>query len=128
MRKERRNKYYLGTRRHGRGNIKNGRGAGQRGGRGNAGLKKHKFTWVVKYAPDYFGRKGFVRKKIKVPVINLYEIQQKIEKGEIKDKFEFKGKVLGTGVIAKPIEIKAIAFTKKAKEKLQQIGAKIVEE
>jgi len=49
-----------GSRTHGRGK-KHGRGAGGRGGTGNAGLHKHKFKWMVKYDPDHFGHHGFVR-------------------------------------------------------------------
>ncbi len=49
-----------GSRTHGRGK-KHGRGAGGRGGTGNAGLHKHKFKWMIKYDPDHFGRHGFVR-------------------------------------------------------------------
>jgi len=49
-----------GSRTHGRGK-KHGRGAGGRGGTGNAGLHKHKFKWMLKYDPDHFGRHGFVR-------------------------------------------------------------------
>lgn len=48
-----------GSRTHGRGK-KHGRGYGDRGGRGNAGLHKHKFKWMLKYDPDHFGRYGFV--------------------------------------------------------------------
>ena len=49
-----------GSRTHGRGK-KHGRGAGGRGGTGNAGLHKHKRKWMIKYDPDHFGRHGFTR-------------------------------------------------------------------
>ena len=55
-----RTKKFRGLRTHGRG-IKAGRGAGKRGGRGNAGLHKHKIKSVHIYAPDHFGRHGFRR-------------------------------------------------------------------
>ena len=42
------------NRTHGRGK-KSGRGAGIHGGRGNAGLHKHKFMHMLKYDPDHFG-------------------------------------------------------------------------
>ena len=51
---------FRGSRTHGRG-TKAGRGAGKRGGTGNAGLHKHKFKSMLIYAPDHFGRKGFKR-------------------------------------------------------------------
>src|SRR5207245_10397107 len=49
-----------GSRTHGRGK-KHGRGAGGRGGTGNAGLHKHKFKWMIKYDPEHFGPRGFFR-------------------------------------------------------------------
>ncbi|GAH16501.1 unnamed protein product, partial [marine sediment metagenome] len=45
---------------HGKGK-KGGRGAGLRGGRGNAGLLKHKHMYMTKNMPDHFGRHGFKR-------------------------------------------------------------------
>ncbi len=55
-----RTKKFRGLRTHGRG-FKAGRGAGKQGGRGNAGLHKYKFKSMLIYAPDHFGRHGFVR-------------------------------------------------------------------
>src|SRR5947209_5512981 len=49
-----------GSRTHGRGK-KHGRGAGGRGGTGNAGLHKHKFKWMIKHDPEHFGPRGFFR-------------------------------------------------------------------
>ena len=54
-----RTKKYRGSRTHGRGK-KAGRGAGLKGGKGNAGLHKHRFTYMIKYMPNHFGRRGFV--------------------------------------------------------------------
>ncbi len=55
-----RTRKFRGSRTHGRG-IKAGRGAGKQGGRGNAGLHKYKRKSMILYAPDHFGRHGFVR-------------------------------------------------------------------
>ncbi len=51
---------FRGSRTHGRGK-KSGRGAGIHGGRGNAGLHKHKFMHMLKYDPYHFGPGGFKR-------------------------------------------------------------------
>ncbi len=51
---------FRGSRTHGRGK-KSGRGAGIHGGRGNAGLHKHKFMHMLKYDPEHFGPGGFSR-------------------------------------------------------------------
>jgi len=75
----RRTRKFRGARTHGRGK-KHGRGAGGRGGKGNAGLHKHKFKWMVKYDPDHFGRHGFVRHAQARPLstINLDELLARI--------------------------------------------------
>ncbi len=51
---------FRGSRYHGRGK-KAGRGAGKRGGRGNAGLNKHKVMTRLKYMPGHWGMHGFNR-------------------------------------------------------------------
>src|SRR5271157_3620613 len=56
LRKARR---YRGMRTHGYGQIGQHRHSGSRGGHGNAGLHKHKWSWVLKYDPDHFGRDPF---------------------------------------------------------------------
>jgi len=118
---------------HGTGNKKCARGGGTRGGRGMAGSGKHKFTYIIVHeGTDYFGRKGFVRQvyKQKVPVSNLYEIESKATKGKLEKKdgkqyFEFKGKILGAGILSTPITIKALSWSKKAEEKIKAAGGDI---
>ena len=133
-RKERKSKSLRGMRRHGRGNIKNRRGSGNRGGKGNAGLHKHKWSYVVKYDKERYGNQGFVRhvKKRELKTINLWEIENKIKRGEIKKKgdayeFEFNGKVLGSGAISYPLILKAEKITEKAKGKIESAGGKVEE-
>lgn len=127
MRTPRKKKDFLGRRRFGRGNVKNRRGAGNRGGRGKAGKMKHKFTWFIKYAPEEIYSKGFFREKRRRQVINLFEIQNMVEKGELKQEggayvLEFKGKVLGSGTLSCPVNVRALAFTKKAEEAIRKSG------
>ena len=121
--------YLRGMRRHGRGNIKNRRGSGNRGGRGLAGMKKHKWTRTVKYAKDHFGSRGFVRpsKKKVLPTVNLWEINAMASKGELKSEgdvfvFEFKGKLLGTGKVTVPVKVRALSASQKAQDKLKEAG------
>lgn len=70
-----RTKKLRGSRTHGRGK-KHGRGAGGRGGTGNAGLHKHKFKSMIKYDPDHFGHHGFVRHALKreTKAVNLEDL------------------------------------------------------
>lgn len=131
-RKERQKKGYLGRRSFGRGNVKNRRGSGNRGGRGQAGLHKHKYTWTVKFDKEHFGKHGFVRvNKTSGNSINLYEINrlallEQLEKKNGLIHFEFDGKILGSGKINFPIVIKALSWSKHAEEKIKQAGGQIV--
>ena len=54
------NKHRGRCRTHGRGH-KAGRGAGKRGGRGNAGINKHRVMTRIKYMPNHWGMHGFNR-------------------------------------------------------------------
>jgi LSU ribosomal protein L15P len=72
-----------GSRTVGGGSSKKRRGAGHRGGRGQAGGHKHHWTWIVKYDPEHFGKRGFKRPKKLIKdqkAINLGEIQEKLPK------------------------------------------------
>jgi large subunit ribosomal protein L15 len=131
-RKEGQKKGYLGHRSHGRGNCKNRRGSGNRGGRGMAGVDKHKWSWATKhFGGDYFGKHGFVRQTtIKVSTVNLYEINQKavmhqIDKKGGKFHFDFEGKVLGSGQVTMPIVIRAQSWSKSVEKKVGEHGGSI---
>src|SRR5271157_2775126 len=130
-RKSKQKSGYLGRRRFGCGDVKNKRGSGNRGGRGNAGMCKHKSTWAVKYAPGYFGKLGFVNPTTKsIPVFHLYDINQQALTNRLQKKggkfyFEFVGKILSTGRVTVPLHIKAISWSKNVEEKLKQAGGMI---
>lgn len=120
VRKEKRNRKYFGTRRWGAGNIKNARGTGDRGGVGNAGVRKHKFTRMTAKHPELLRKKGFtVWKSKKLKYITLEQIGR-ISAAEGKTEFEFRNyKVLSNGNPANGMKIKATSFTKKAEEKIK---------
>lgn len=106
------------------------RGGGSRGGRGKAGGHKHKWSYVVKYEPERFGKLGFKRNiKEKVNAINLYQIEELARKENKKEidvsalGFE---KVLGSGKISTPLVVKAKVFSKSAIKKLENAGGKAV--
>ncbi len=129
VRKNKRTRKYLGARRWGRGNIKNGRGAGDRGGVGNGG-KKHNFTYLTAKAPELIGRpKGFINpKNNKISEITLEQINKLIlESKQSNNELEFKNcKVLSNGNITKPLVIKAAKFSKQAIEKIKNSGGQAV--
>ena len=117
-----------GSRTHGRGK-KAGRGAGLRGGRGNAGLHKHKYTYVLKYMRDYFGRKGFKRPfdRKEVKVINVGDIERLFpNREEINLKEEGFDKLLGKGEIKTKVKIIVPKATDRAIKKIEEKGGEVV--
>ncbi|MEM2948371.1 MAG: uL15 family ribosomal protein [Candidatus Anstonellales archaeon] len=119
-----------GKRTHGGGNVKNRRGAGNRGGKGRAGIWKHRFSSLTAAGIE-IGKRGFSREKIKkdVRTINVGEIERYALAGELKKEnnmyvFDFNGKVLGGGQLTLPILVRAKSFSKKAEKKLADVGGK----
>lgn len=122
-------KKYRGSRTHGRGK-KAGRGAGLKGGRGNAGLHKHKYIHMIKYMPDHFGRRGFKRpqKLIKEEkTINVGLLEEKFpDAKEVDLEKEGFDKLLGSGIVNKPFIVKVPKASKKAIEKIESKGGKVI--
>jgi large subunit ribosomal protein L15 len=134
---------FRGSRTHGRGK-KAGRGAGLRGGRGNAGLHKHKWIHTVKYLPDHFGHYGFKRPQSVVRhkvTMNLSEVEESLQALSMEGAATQKDgkwtvdltkvgvdKLLGSGRIGKPVTVKVGEASAKAKERLEKAGGKLVTE
>ena len=114
---------------HGKGK-KGGRGAGLRGGRGNAGLLKHKYMHMTKYMPDHFGRHGFKRPQ------SILKKDKTINVGELEGKFPGKkdidlgkegfDKLLGGGKLNTKMKIKVDSASEKAIEKIKEKGGEVV--
>ncbi len=128
VRKEKRSRKHLGARRWGKGNIKNARGKGDRGGVGRGG-KKHKWTYMTAKTPELIRHVGFVpwhRKKLKE--ISLTKISRMLE--EAKDEkavLEFRDcKVLGNGSLNRAAVIRASGFSESALEKIKSAGGEAV--
>jgi large subunit ribosomal protein L15 len=141
IRKKKKVKKIRGSRTCGGGSHKKRRGAGNKGGRGMAGGHKHKWTWIIKYMPDYFGKYGFKRHPSLVKqleTINVGELEEIVLKNP--DKFEKEEdkfvvdvielgyeKVLGKGKVTIPMIVKAVEVSEKAKEKIEAVGGEVVE-
>jgi large subunit ribosomal protein L15 len=139
VRREKRSRKLRGSRYMGYGGTQH-RGSGQRGGFGKAGLHKHKWSYILKYDKEYFGKHGFkAPKSIKEidKTINLREIEEIINKGKISgtekdgriviDVTQFGyTKVLGAGRVTKSIIVKARSFSEKAVEKIREAGGEAV--
>jgi large subunit ribosomal protein L15 len=122
-------KKFRGSMTHGRGK-KAGRGAGLKGGKGNAGLNKHRFMHMLKYMPDhFFGKHGFKRP---MSVINKDIC---INVGELEDRFPGKknidlnkegyDKLLGGGKVNIGIQVKVKKASDKAMEKIKENGGEV---
>lgn len=138
VRREKRHRKFRGRRTY-HGSHKKWRGGGSRGGRGAAGLHKHKWSWIVKYDKDHFGR--FVNKRFnpRVKAVNVDFLDKKAEtflKQKIaeKDGDAIKinvlklgyGKVLGGGKVTHALIVESKLFSKTAEEKLVKAGGKAV--
>jgi large subunit ribosomal protein L15 len=113
---------------HGKGK-KAGRGAGLRGGRGNAGLNKHKYMYMMKYMPDHFGHHGFKRPQSilkDIKTINIGDLEEKFpDKTTIDLEKEGYDKLLGGGSITKKFKIKVTSASEKAIEKIKEKGGDV---
>jgi large subunit ribosomal protein L15 len=134
IKKRKKAKRIHGSNSYGRGARGKGRKSGEHGGGGMSGSGKkadHKKSLVIKlHGNKYFGKQGITSKSTKrdkSKQINLARIQDNFDslmKKYGKDNvLILKGfKVLGEGELKEKITIKAYAFTKSAKEKIEKIG------
>jgi len=113
---------------HGRGK-KAGRGAGLRGGKGNAGLHKHRRMYMIKNMPDHFGRHGFKRPQSiikKDKTINVGNLEGKFPgKKEIDLTKEGYDKLLGAGKLNSKLKIKVEKASQNAVDKIKEKGGEI---
>lgn len=134
VRKRRKKNTLRGNRVHGKGDTKNKRGAGCRGGRGRAGSHKHKFTKYWKT----FGKYGTLKVKKTLIGINISDLVDKLPKLVSANKVEkSKGayiidgnklkfdKILGRGKLKEQLILKNIEVSKKAAEIIEKAGGKI---
>ena len=129
---------YLGNRSYGRGNTKNGRGKGTRGGVGRAGYHKHKWLKTIKEGLNKSRRHGFVNRNSEsagMDEITLTALQKQLDAGKFKKEADGKflvalsvyTKVLSNGTLTSPVKISAGAFSEKAKAKIAKAGGQVVE-
>lgn len=128
-----------GSRTHGYGRVGQHRKSGSKGMR-KVGRHKHAWSYVIKYNPEYFGKKGFTSPKSVrsiVNVINVGELDEMIEKfhgeqkeGKIFIDLESLGytKLLGTGKVTKPLLVKVASYSNSAAEKIKEAGGEILAE
>ncbi|MGB0490526.1 MAG: uL15m family ribosomal protein [Candidatus Poseidoniaceae archaeon] len=113
---------------NGRGH-KAGRGAGKRGGRGNAGMNKHRVMTRIKYMPNHWGMHGFNRdpslRNVSVTV-NVGQLEDMAAGADSIDLTELGiDKLLGSGRISSALSVTVESASAKAIEKIEAAGGSI---
>lgn len=130
------------TRTMGWGRVGQHRKSGAKGGIGAVGFHKHKVMWMIKYAPNWYGKHGFTSvQQLKEPltVINVGEINEIVLDMLAKNTAIREGnlvvfnavelgydKVLGRGEVTVPIKLIAKHVTELAKKKIEEAGGIVV--
>src|ERR1022692_4336729 len=126
-----------GSRTHGYGQIGQHRHSGKQGGHGNAGLHKHKWSWLIINDPDHFRRDPFKppswRKDSKwanVGDLASFAEDSHGKEGLVSVDLASKGveKLLGSGDVTRAYNVKGSSYTERAKQKLEEAGGKILTE
>jgi large subunit ribosomal protein L15 len=125
------------SRTHGYGRVGQHRCHGSKGYR-KAGRHKAGWSYVLRYEPEYFGKKGFVSPKSlrhKEKIINLKKLDQIAERISTEEKegksfvdLEKLGytKLLGTGKVTRPLIVKVASSSSSAVEKIKEAGGEIL--
>jgi large subunit ribosomal protein L15 len=133
----RKSRKYRGSRTCGYGKVGQHRDQGSKPYR-KAGRHKHKWSWVIRYDPDYFSKTGFTSPKSlrrKVNALNVGELDEIAEKLSVekeKDKFlidlESLGytKLLGSGKVTKPLTVKIASCSESASQKIKAAGGEVL--
>lgn len=127
MIKKKKTRRMRGSRYHGYA-AKKHKGKGNKGGKGMAGSGKkadHKKSYVLKHYHPYFGKRGYTSRrtaKVKVKILNVEELE-KYKEGEVNLEDY---KILSKGEVKGKYTIKAKAASKKAVEKVEKAGGKII--
>ena len=132
---------YRGSRTCGGGTAKNRRGAGNRGGRGRAGHRDHRFTHFLLANEVHNGKHGFVNKNPShVDAVDIGDIDQMADALVGSGEAEMDGdtividasqigidKILGGGQVTRKMKISAASFTDKARQKIEENGGQALD-
>lgn len=130
---------HRGSRSHGWGQSAGHRSAGSLGGFGQAGGRKHKWTYTVSHEPNRFGKHGFYRQGKRATTINVGEVDQLVDELLANGQAIKKGerifvdlealnvdKLLGSGRVNHPLLIRVKAFSSAAVSKIQEAKGQIL--
>jgi len=127
---------FRGSRTCGGGTHKNRRGAGNRGGRGRAGHRDHRFSHYLLYDEVHNGKCGFYNQTGReVKTLSVGELDQMVrlliaegkatqEAGIVSINADQIGidKILGSGKVTVKMNITARSFSAQAKSKIEAMG------
>jgi len=128
-----------GSRTQGYGRVGQHRKTGSKGMR-KVGRHKHLWSYVIKYEPDYFSKKGFtspksLREKVKtINVGKLDEMADKFSTEKEKGKFFIDlgklgyTKLLGSGQVTKALIVKVPVCSESAVTKIKEAGGNVLAE
>lgn len=142
VRRRKKSRSMRGIRTHGYGSIGQHRKSGSRGGKGAAGMHKHKWSWIVKYFPNWFGKRGFtypVRISEEYRTINVGELGELVRQLESRGKILKEGdffildlsslgfsKLLSRGKIDLKLKVVVYKATEEAIKKIEEAGGKVI--
>jgi large subunit ribosomal protein L15 len=132
---------YRGSRTCGGGTHKNRRGAGNRGGRGRAGHRDHRFSHYLLSGEVHNGKHGFVNKNpSRIDAVDVGDIDQLVDVLVASGYAEVDGdtividasqigidKILGGGQVTKKMNISAVSFTDRARQKIEENGGQALD-
>ena len=113
-------------------------------GRRRVGLHKGGWTYITKYEPDYFGKKGFTSQQAlrgRDLIINVGALDNLVYHLTLEKKVDKKGnkvlldldklgfdKLLGNGKVTQPLIVKIPAHSRIAAKKISDAGGQILKE
>lgn len=131
-----------GSRTQGYGRVGQHRKGGSKGYT-KAGRHKQGWSYILRYEPDYFKRKGFKTPKSlkrETKTINVSELEELAYKLILERKAPSRGKIsidleefgfnklLGKGKITKPMNVKVASFSEIAAKKIEAVGGRVITE
>ncbi|MEM0361670.1 MAG: uL15 family ribosomal protein [Sulfolobales archaeon] len=142
VRRGKKSRKYRGYRNQGYGSIGQHRKSGSRGGRGAVGFHKHKWSWLIKNFPDWYGKHGFTRPPslvAKYNTINLDQLNELVRRLVSEGKAVYEGdrvvvdlgalgfnKLLGRGVLESKVKVIVHKATENALNKVKELGGEVV--
>jgi large subunit ribosomal protein L15 len=127
-----------GSRTHGWGVSGQHRKAGSRGGRGKAGLHKHKWQYALKYLPEHFGKDSMrpplrkVERTINVGELDdlYFRLNRSLPPKEGRAVLDLRRlgytRLLGGGQVRGSYEVLIASASDRAKQKVEEAGGKVV--